>query len=84
MGALLYLVRSRRRTFSSIREMLFWQSLCERLPQNVIEPTEKTASPAVVSKYTMSARINACGRSPVTVVDDADEVHAVGIAQFAG
>jgi hypothetical protein len=58
--------------------------LCGRLPQNITEPTEKTASPAVVWKYTMSARINACGRLPVTVVDDADEGRAIEIAQFAG
>jgi hypothetical protein len=30
--------------------------LCERLPQNVIEPTEKTAPPAVVPKYTEKDR----------------------------
>jgi hypothetical protein len=56
---------------------LVWQSLCERLPQNVIEPTEKTAPPPVVSKYMMSARIKVCGRSPVIVVDVADELRAI-------
>jgi putative SOS response-associated peptidase YedK len=30
--------------------------LCGRLPQNVIEPTEKTAPPAVVPKYTEKDR----------------------------
>src|SRR6516164_7779083 len=61
---------------------LVWQSLCERLPQNVIELTEKTAPPAVVSRYTMSARMKVCSRLPVIVVDVADELRAIGIAEF--
>jgi len=32
----------------------------------------------------MSARIKVCGRSPVIVVDAADELRAIGIAEFAG
>ena len=40
--------------------------LCERLPQNVIEPTEKTAPPAVVPKYTEKTAV---GKQPYALAD---------------
>lgn len=48
--------QNRRSTLSTMREMLLLKSLCGRLPQNVIDPTENTAPPLGVSKYTISER----------------------------
>ena len=46
----LYVSRKRLKTLSTMREMSLSKSLWGRLPQKVIEPTEKTAPPFGASK----------------------------------
>src|SRR5262245_51481597 len=43
-------------TFFVIWDTLFWYRLCDRLPIQLMDPTENIAPPAAVSKNTMSAR----------------------------
>ncbi len=57
----------RRTTFSRRRDTGPSKPSRHKLPQKVIEPTENTAPPEGVSKYTISARLSSFGGSPETV-----------------
>ena len=57
----------RRTTFSNSREIGPSKPLRHRLPQKVIEPTENTAPPDGVSKYTISPRDRSSTFSPLMV-----------------
>ena len=60
-GAQLYSAMNRFTTFRSKVEIWLSKLFQGRLPQKVMEPTENTAPPFAVSKYTMSLRISGSG-----------------------
>src|ERR1700722_5516806 len=57
-----------RTTFSSSREIALSKRWRHRLPQKVIEPTENTAPPDGVSKYTTSPRDRSSTFSPLILM----------------
>ena len=61
-------LKKRLKIFDNSFEILLSKLLKGKLPQNVIEPVEKTAPPAEFSKYSMSALINSSFFTPGKLV----------------